>query len=163
MFCSYVLITCLHTKVSRTTVSLPWVHSAKYCFLSQETHRYLCERPWWTWVSWPCMVWFDCHWFAMFPDCPDTFPGSHGLGKRCAQVGVSAWSSLCQSLFPCSLWQAVNSSLNRRCLPSLCWSSPCWILIQELSAHGARNAESLWFSRLFKFEMMASYKGNKLL
>lgn len=77
-----------------------------------------------------CLIWlsFICH----VPRLPRYVPWL-SLGKLCAQVGVSAWSSLCRSLFPHSHWQAVNASLNKRCLPSLCLSSPCWILIQELS------------------------------
>ena len=78
MFCSYVVIIYLNTKVSRTTLSSLWVHSGRYtvpCSQKNPTSifgRGLRAGCLVTCVSLSCICCFDCHYLL----CPDLFPDS---------------------------------------------------------------------------------------
>lgn len=89
MCCSYVLIIYLNTKVSRTTSSSLWVHSAGHAVPhSQKPHQCL-----WKSLCAGCLV--TClsvvH-SLLWLLCPHPFPDSiTAWGVSCAQLGASAW------------------------------------------------------------------------
>ena len=154
----------LNTKVSRTTLLSLWVHSARYAVLgSQKNPPVSLEEAFVPAAWWPLYLYRAFAALAAIICC----------AQVCSPTLSTSWGiSLCTAwgfcLIPLSVkvcchvlaGRLQNSFLNMRCVCLLCcFVPPHWILIQEVAVHRSGNAESVWFSHLFKFEMLGSCKG----